>query len=127
VKPDDDLAVELFMSDDPNFTGASATSERELALLLRGAAASVVLPGGHVEVQPARIAPTGRAMTVRILISGADGSVEVSGRKIWSGQHHLDPTRHRLAGIRFLARSGADEKGPPPVVLGVRVLTPQKQ
>jgi hypothetical protein len=120
------LGVEVFISDDPNFTGPAATSEHELAFLARGAEASVILPGGRVEGAPIKLTGSRTPMNVRLTISGSDASVEMNSKKLWSGRHNLDPTKHRLAGVRFLARSGAGDIAASPVVQSVRVLTPQK-
>ena len=125
-KPSEHLAVQVFVSDDPNFTGKSATSEHELAWLARSGESSVILPGGRVEGQPVKL-PAGKLpLTVRITVSGAEASVEMNSKKLWSGRHNLDASKPRLVGVRFLARAGVDDKSPPPIVQSVRVLVPQK-
>ena len=121
----DDVAVEVFVSDDPNFTGSSATSARELAFLARNGSASVILPGGRVEGSPTKLPVSRTPINVRVTISGDEASVEMNAKKLWAGKHNLDATKHRLAGVRFLAREGKDNAAP--VVQSVRILAPQKQ
>lgn len=131
-RADANLAVQVFVGDDPNFTGDSATSDRELLFNAVAGEASVVLPGGRIETQGARLALRA-PLAVRVTINRAEAAVELNGKKLWSGPNPLDPTKPRLAGVRFLARSAAGPATAPaadrdrPVVESIRVLVPQKQ
>ena len=125
ARPSDDLVVQLFVTDDADFTGESATSGHELVWLARGGEVSLVLPGGQVQAQSIRLHAARTPAEVRISVNRHEASVEMNGQKIWSGEHALDGTKGRLAGVRFLARGG--EKEGAAVVESVRVLVPQKQ
>jgi hypothetical protein len=124
-KPSDDLAVQLFVTDDANFTGDSATSEHELVWLARSGEASVVLPGGHLQGQGTKL-PIGQApLEVRLTVNQQDAIVEMNGQKMWSGKNGLDGNKPRMVGLRFLARGAGKDRGGV-VVESVRLLTPQK-
>ena len=123
-KPSDDAAVGVFVTDDPNFTGDSATSAHELVCLLRGSEASVVLPGGHVQRQGVHVAGGKKSIEVHVNVNRDQALVEIDGRKVWSGASGLDPNKSRLAGVRFLARAGKNVEMP--VVQSVRVMIPGK-
>jgi hypothetical protein len=126
-KPSDDLVVQVFVTDDPNFTGESATSEHELVWLARGGEASVLSPGGHVEAQGVKLPLARKSNDVRVIVNHDDAVVEMNGQKIWSGKNNLDPQKARMAGVRFLARGPGHAKDPPPAVESARVVTPAKQ
>jgi hypothetical protein len=120
----DDVAVQLFVTDDADFTGDSATSPHELVWLARGGEASVVLPNGRVAGEGMKLKERG-AVDVRIAIARGRAAVDVNSKRLWEGDNQLDPIKPRMLGVRFLARKG-DEKDRP-VVSSLRVLTPQKK
>ena len=124
AKPSDDLVVQLFVTDDANFGGDSATSAHELVWLARGGEASVVLPGGHVQAQNVRLNAVRTPAELRMSVNRDEASVEMNGQKIWSGKHGLDSAKGRMVGVRFLARGGKSDGSA--VVESVRILTPQK-
>jgi hypothetical protein len=128
-KTSEDVALGIFVPDDPNFSGDSATSEHELVCLARGGKVNVVLPQAHLAGQSFDTGDGRMSLSVRIALNQTEGVVEVNGARIWSGGHELSPTKDRLVGVRFLARS--DGKGhknvPRPVVDSLRILTPQKK
>jgi hypothetical protein len=128
-KTSEDVAFGIFVTDDPNFSGDSATSEHELVCLARGGKVNVVLPQAHLVGQSFDIGDGRMSLSVRIALNQTEGVVEVNGAKIWSGGHELSPNKDRLVGVRFLARSdGKGQKNVPrPVVDSLRILTPQKK
>lgn len=127
-KTSEDLAFGVFVTDDPNFSGDSATSEQEFVCLARGGKVNVVLPQAHLAGQSLDIGEGRTSLSVRIALNQADGMVEVNGTKLWSGRHQLSPDKDRLVGVRFLARSDGkgDKPAARPVVDSMRILTPQK-
>lgn len=123
-KASDDLVVQVFIADDRNFGEESATSPHELVFSLRGGDGSVVLPDGTVATTSGKV-PTATPIGVKVSVNRTQGMVEVEGKRVWIGKNQLDPTRPRIAGVRFLAR-GTPAYRDAPVVESVRVLTPQK-
>lgn len=121
----DDVAVQIFVTDSPTFTGDNAMTPRELVWHARGSQASVATRDGAVEFADAPIRP-GQRLAVRITANRTDATVEMNGRKLWSGPNQLDPAKPRSVGVRFLTKGKVDEKAVP-VVESVRVLVPQKQ
>jgi len=124
-KPSEDLAVQVFIADDRNFSGDSATSAHELVWVVRGADVSVVQPDGSVAAQGGKVR-AGQDLEVRIAVNRTQAAVEMNGKRLWTGDNQLDSTRPRIMGVRFLARGKMDEKDAP-VVSSVRVRLPQKQ
>ncbi|MEO6436307.1 MAG: hypothetical protein ABIP55_11195 [Tepidisphaeraceae bacterium] len=126
LQSSEDLVVQLFVADDRNFSGETATSPHELVWSLRGGEASVVMPDGTVESPGVKIpaGPSAR-VDVRIAINKTEAAVEMNGRRLWSGANPLDPAKPRLLGVRFLARGGEGQERA--AVESVRVLVPQKQ
>src|SRR5688500_7600692 len=126
-KPSDAVGVQVFITDSPTFTGDNAMTPRELVWHVRGNEATIVTPDGTVELSDARVRPAaGQRVNVRIAANQSDATVEMNGRKLWSGPNKLDPTKPRTVGVRFLTQGQVDEKAVP-VVESVRVLVPQKQ
>jgi hypothetical protein len=119
----DDLIAQVFVSDDGRFSGDRATTPHELVWLVRQGEASVALPDGTIVSQGTKV-PPGRSVEVRIAINRTQASVEMNGKRLWSGASQLAVDRPRVIGIRFLARGKAAQKDAP-VVESVRVLTPQ--
>lgn len=122
---DDDVAVQIFVTDSPTFTGDNAMTPRELVWHVRGQQASVATRDGAVEFSDAPVRP-GQRINVRITANRTDATVEMNGRKLWSGPNQLDPSQPRRVGVRFLTQGKVDEKVVP-VVESLRVLVPQKQ
>jgi hypothetical protein len=130
VRPADDPVVQVFVADERNFSADSATAARELVWQARGVDTSVYLPDGKVAANGPKMRPGtgagGQSLDVRISVNRRQATVEVNGRRIWSGASQLDPTKPRVLGIRFLAGAAA-KPADAPAVESVRVLTPQKQ
>ncbi len=119
--------VQVFVTDERNFEGSSATSPHELVWTLQDSEGNVVLPDGRLAGTPARLSDVGdggkQTVDVRIVVNSREAMVEVNQLKAWSGPHQLDPGKPRTTGVRFLARS---EDGPQRVtVQSVRVMEPQ--
>jgi len=123
-KLDDNVAVQVFVTDEPNFTGDSATSEHELVWTATNGAASIVLPGGRVDAQNLKI-PQRTSVTLRLTVNHGDSTIQLNSQPIWSGPNLLDPAKPRTLGIRFLGRKGLDERERP-VIETARVLVPQR-
>jgi hypothetical protein len=132
IKPADDPVVQVFVADERNFSADSATTAHELVWQARGADTSVYLPDGKVAASGPKVRPAGaggaggQSLDVRISVNRRQATVEVNGRRIWSGASQLDPTKPRIVGVRFLAGAAA-KPADVPVVESVRVLSPQKQ
>ena len=127
VKPGDDIVVQVFVADDRDFSHESATAAHELVWQVRGPDTSVYLPDGKVAASGAKVRPSGgQSLDVRIGVKDAAASVEMNGRRVWSGASQLDPGKPRVVGVRFLAGASA-KAADAPVVESIRVLTPQKQ
>ncbi len=114
----DDVSPQLFISDQPDFSADRATSPHELVWLIQGAAAKVVLPDQRVEAQMDRA----REMTVRIVLGRQFAVVEVNGKRLWAGPHHLSEQAERWIGVRFIRRG--NDKGDHAVVQSVKVSKP---
>jgi hypothetical protein len=104
---DSKLVAQVFVTDDPTFNDARATSPHELAWTYRAGAATVALPSGSVE--PATFKPAAKAQSidVRIQFDGQSASIDTGGQHLWSGEHGLDTAKPRFLGVRFLAPAGA--------------------
>ena len=127
LKAADDLVVQLFVADDPNLSGDTATSPHELVWSLRGGEASVVLPDGSVEVQDVAVrAGPGTDVEVRIAVNKSEAAVDMNGKRLWTGGSKLDTTQSRIAGVRFLTRGGAGDGKDRAVIESVKILVPQK-
>jgi hypothetical protein len=104
---DSKLVAQVFVTDDPTFNDARATSPHELAWTYRAGAATVALPNGRVE--PATFKPAAKAQSVdvRIQFDAQSASIDTAGQRLWSGEHGLDTSKPRFLGVRFLAPAGA--------------------
>jgi hypothetical protein len=125
-KPSDNLIVQVFITDESDFAGESATSSpRELACQVRGLDASVWLPGGMAATQETKV-KAGQEIDISLRVNRMQGAIDVNGQRLWAGANQLDPSRPRRLGVRFVAQgavSGADA----PVVESIRVLGAKKQ
>ena len=125
-KPSDAAVVQIFVTDSPTFTGDNAMTPREIVWHVRGTQATVATPDGAVELSDAAPVRAGQRINVRIIANQTEASVEMNGRKLWSGPNKLDPTKPRSVGVRFLTQGKVDSRALP-VVESLRVLVPQKQ
>jgi hypothetical protein len=122
--PEDSLIAQVFISDTPQFDDENATTSHELVWLLLGRQAQVVLPSGRVEGQT-ELPKDYKGNFVRVVVDHDEASVELSGKKFWSGSTGLDPSKPRFVGVRFL-RKAPDATGDGVIFESVRVNTRQK-
>jgi hypothetical protein len=97
-----DAAVQLFVTDDLNFTGGAATTAHELVWLLKDQEAKVFLPDGSVQGQTVRLKDVKQTVDVRVALGKTDAVVEVNQQKLWAGPHQLDGSKARRIGFRFV-------------------------
>ncbi len=95
-------AVQLFVTDDPDFTGNSAVTPHELVWSLTGLEANVVLPDGSVAGQASHLRDIPQNVDVRVAINQTNVVVEVNQQRVYSGPHHLDLHKRRTVGLRFV-------------------------
>ena len=129
-----DAVVQLFVTDDLQFGGKSATTPHELVWILKDGEASVVLPDGSLAAPSIRL-DTGRVkdkhqtVDVLIVLNRQQSMVEVNQQKLWSGANQLSNSNPRTIGIRFLVRgqsgSGGAASADEASVKSIRVLQPE--
>ena len=109
--PESKLVAQVFVTDDPSFSDIRATSPHELAWTYRAGAATVALASGRLE--PATFKPSAKqqSIDVRIQFDAQSAAIDTAGKRLWAGEHGLDPSKPRFVGVRFLAPAG--EKGDP--------------
>ena len=118
------IVAQVFVTDDPTFSDARATSPHELAWTFRDGVATVALPAGRVEAASFKPAAKQGAVDVRIQFDAQSVAIATGGKPLWSGEHGLDPGKPRFVGVRFLAPAGA--KADPAVAFeSVRLKKPQ--
>lgn len=121
-KPSDDLIVQVFVSDQAQFSSDLAMSPHELVWLIQNGRPRVVLPSRQVAAEGSVI--YGGNLSLRILVQRDQAIVECDGRRLWAGAHGLSPGKPRYLGIRFLRRGGDHPNQV--VVNGVRLKKPRK-
>jgi hypothetical protein len=123
--PAEGVAMQVFVTDQPQFSEDKGTSPHELVCLIQQNQVSVVLPGGRVKGEVERIRPR-TTIAVRMAVNRNGAIISVGDHRLYSGENQLDPSKPRYIGVRFL-RLG-DEKAVKPAlagtVLSLRVLTP---
>jgi hypothetical protein len=111
--------AQVFVSERDDFQFRTGTSPRELAVLLQNGEVKVALPSGKLEGDLA--VPPGSSVIIRIAMDERFATVDVDGRRLWEGEHQLDPSSRR-AGIRFLrSKAGTND---PVSFQQLRILTP---
>ena len=110
VRADTDLITQLFVSDRPDFAADTGISPHELAYLIEQGSGRVVLPEGKTAAE-APLENTTSAIKLRIRLNRDSAAVEQNGKLLWSGPHHLSPTRDRYVGVRYLTRGGDKSTG----------------
>jgi hypothetical protein len=124
LRADNDLILQVFVTDDPDFSEENGTTPHELVCLLKAGQAQAILPSGRVEAQ-VNLAGEYRGMVpMRVTLDRDQAVIEVAGRAVWSGLHGLDPLKPRFAGIRFLKGSAQAADGA--AFQSVRINTRQK-
>jgi hypothetical protein len=99
----DEVVPQLFVTDDPNFSPDKATSPHEIAWMVRGGLAQVVLPNGELS-SSAKKMNDGQSTSARIVIGARDAVVFCDGQIIWSGPSQLATDKLRYVGVRILCR-----------------------
>jgi hypothetical protein len=109
-----DYIAEVFVSDSADFDERRATSPREVVWLLEGASQKVMV-GGRNEGRVEPVKGSAKPMTVRIVVDATRALVETrpdegaaagAATTLWSGNHGLDPSKPRYAGVRFIRGAG---------------------
>jgi len=125
--PPKSVVVQIFITDERTFEGASATTPHELTWTLKDGEGNVVLPDGRVAGTTVRLGDNTPAakqtMDVRVAVAQNDGVVEVNRQRVFAGQHQLDPKKARTIGVRFLWRG--DDGHEHISVQSVRVMEPE--
>jgi hypothetical protein len=121
---EENLMAQVFVTDTPVFDEENATTPHELVWLLQGHQAQVVLPSGRVEAQT-DLSRDYHGSIIRVVVDHDDATIELSGRKFWSGSIGLDPGKPRYVGVRFLRRA-IDASGDALAIQWVRVNMRQK-
>ncbi|CAN5580445.1 hypothetical protein BH10PLA1_BH10PLA1_17270 [soil metagenome] len=121
LRPAEDLTLQLFITDHPDFSADRGTSSHELVWQLKGATAQVFLPSGLSDGAIERNKET-KERTVRIVFNQSLAMVDMNGKHLFAGPHQLAGDQPRYIGVRFI-RTGA-EKGDSVVVTGLRILKP---
>jgi hypothetical protein len=111
--PESKLVAQVFVTDDPSFSDIRATSPHELAWTYRAGAATVALASGRLEPATFNSGAKQQSLDVRIQFDAQSAAIDTGGKRLWSGEHGLDPGKPRFVGVRFLAPAGekADPNG----------------
>jgi len=120
-RPAEDLTVQLFITDRPDFSPDRATTSHELVWQLKGQTAQVFLPTGISEGAVERSKDL-KDRTVRVVFNKDLVMVDMNGKRLWAGPHQLAPDQPRYVGVRFI-RSGP-EKSDSIVVTSLKVMKP---
>ena len=116
-KAGQDVIVQAFVTDEPNFDNASATSSHELVWLLRDGQASVVLPDGRVAGEAAKLRDNQQRLEVRLMLDRTRALIDAADQRVFDGPHGLDPSKPRYLGVRLLAKGAAPEEEEAPAVI----------
>ncbi|HEV2292440.1 MAG TPA: hypothetical protein VGR35_01210 [Tepidisphaeraceae bacterium] len=109
--PESNTVAQVFVTDDPSFSDARATSPHELAWTYRAGAVSIALPSGRIEASQFKPGPKQQTIEVRIQFDAQSAAIYTGGKRVWTGAHGLSAAKPRFIGVRFLAPAG--EKADP--------------
>jgi len=115
----EDVAAQIFLTDQPQFSEDRATSDHELVWLAKGTDVRVITPDGKV-VSPAQTLPASAGIVVRFVVNKTHIIVSSNNTTLYTGPHQLDPARPHLVGIRFLIKPGVEPVSP--AITSVRFL-----
>jgi len=115
--------VQLFVTDQKDFAGKSATSPHELSLSLKNGELNLVMPDGRVAGQTLRLKDQKQTLDLRIAMDQENVVAEANHRRVFEGKHGLD-AKPRTIGVRFVARGGFDSSDSPRVD-SIRVMEPE--
>jgi hypothetical protein len=121
-RPAGNLTVQVFVTDEPQFSAERATTPHELVWLIRDGHAAVVLPDGQVPAQGQRIVQSREPFNVRIMMDRTTAIIDSAGARLWAGDHQLAPDRPRYVGVRLLKEG--PEPSPQVIVQSIRVQKP---
>src|SRR5690606_24951842 len=88
--PESNVVAQVFITDDPTFNDARATSPHELAWTYRAGEGSIALPSGRLESATFKARPKQDRVEVRIQFNAQSATIDAGGRRLWSGEHGLD-------------------------------------
>lgn len=121
ARPSNNVVLRLFVTEDPSFDNAKATSDREFAVQLNEGTLNVYKPDGTLAGEQLRL-PEGRS-TVQIRLRGPHAVVLANDKVLYAGESGLAAGTQRWPGIRFLAK-GNDKAMDDVTVPAARVLKP---
>jgi len=94
-----DVITQIFITEGGTFDETRATSPRELVASFQAGSMQLILPNGRVvATEPAGVG----SQRLRISIGRWLTNIDIDDRRVWSGEHQLDPSKPRLIGLRFL-------------------------
>jgi hypothetical protein len=103
---EEDVIAQVFISDTPQFSPESSTTPHEFVWLVQGREVRILFPNGRMaDATKDLIREYHGSLLVRITIDHGQGSVDVGGKTMWSGEHGLDNNKPRTVGVRFLRKS----------------------
>jgi hypothetical protein len=114
--------LQLFVTENPAFDNAKATTEREFAVLLNQGTLGVYKPDGTLVGEQMRL-PGGQRSTVQVKMRGPHAVVVVNDKVLYAGDSGLTPGTQRWPGVRFLTR-GNEKAMDDVTVLRAQVLKP---
>lgn len=120
-RPTEDVTVQLFVTDKPDFSADRGSSSHELVWQHKGSTAQVFLPNGLSQGLVERQKDS-RDKTVRIVFNRDVALIDMNGKRLWAGGHDLATDQPRYVGIRLIRTAG--DKADAVVVTGLRLLKP---
>jgi hypothetical protein len=102
AKASNSVVLHLFVTEDPSFNNAQATSSREFAVQLREGTLNVYKPDGTIAGEQLRL-PDGRS-TVQVKMRGPHAVVIANDKVLYAGESGLSPKTQRWPGVRFLTK-----------------------
>lgn len=120
-RPVDDVTLQVFITDRPDFSNDRGSSSHELVWQMKGQASQVFLPNGLSNGQVDK-SKDAKDRSVRIAFNRDVAVVDMSGKRLWAGPNQLSKDQPRYVGVRLIRTGG--EKSDAVVVTGVRVLRP---
>jgi hypothetical protein len=116
-----DLAVQVFVTDQPDFErSARASTPHELVVYLSGGQWSAADASGKLSDRSVKARDVNHIV---VKLDAEQALVEADGQVLFSGKHGLSKDRARYPGVRFLTR-GPERGGDDVTVPMVRVLKP---
>ena len=120
-RPAEDLTLQLFVTDNPDFSADRGSSSHELVWQVKGPTAQVFLPSGLSEGQVERNKEI-KDRTVRIVFNREVATIDMNGKRLWAGPNQLAKDQARYVGVRLIRTGG--ERNEAVVLQSLRVLKP---